>query len=281
MNTYPQLFLFKSKSMPLCFRGMLLAVCLLGLACSGYAQGIFDRGATAPVPGPDDISQLTSQANSGPSGLNYYVDGNSPGQTFTTGSNPAGYRLTTLYVQEQSGSAGGGQPGLSAYTLRIFRVTETTATLLSTYVSTNQMMVTQGDWIQWVGLNDMFLPNTTYGFSLNRNGSGWWRLANTSLNPYSGGQAARFPTTSGTVNFGSSSSYDAAFTMGLLINRDPLVTPTAIAPANPVYAGTLVTLSAAFSGTGPFTSFVWQTDGGSRGTTWTDLPGSTTNTSAR
>ena len=55
------------------------------------------------------------------------------------------------------------------------------------------------------------------------------------------------------------------------------VSPTSIAPANPVYAGTAVTLSATVSGLQPI-SYVWQSDGGSGGSSWTNLPNSTTNT---
>jgi hypothetical protein len=254
----------------------MFAAALLGLANDAVAQGIFDHGASAPTPGPADISQLTSGSGE-PSGLNYYVDTGNPGQTFTTGSNPQGYTLQSLYINEQSGTAGGGMPQLSAYTLRIYEIAETSATLLTTYVSTNEMTFTQGDWIQWTGLTNRFLASAVYGFAISRNGSGWWQLADSSANPYAGGEAATFPTTTGTVNFGSSSNYDAAFDLGLLPFTDPLVTPTTILPANPVYAGTLVTLSASVSGTAPFTSFIWQSDGGSDGATWSDLSASTTN----
>lgn len=235
----------------------------------GQAQGIFDAGATAPTPGPFDIYQLTSQAGSGPSGINYYVDKGNPGQIFTTDN---GYQLTGLYIQEQSGSAGGGQPGLSAYTLRVYQVSGTTATLLTTYNSTNQMTFTQGDWIQWTGLTNVLQPHTTYGFALLRGSGagGWWRPANTSANPYPGGQAANFPTTTGAISYGSSSSYDAAFDIRLAML--PLsVEPTQFSPASPVYVGTQVTLSApAAFGIQPYT-YDWQvsTDGG---VTFSDLP---------
>ena len=54
---------------------------------------------------------------------------------------------------------------------------------------------------------------------------------------------------------------------------------TVIAPANPVYAGTPVILSAMVFGTQPI-SYVWQSDGGTGGATWANLPNSTTNTYA-
>jgi hypothetical protein len=57
------------------------------------------------------------------------------------------------------------------------------------------------------------------------------------------------------------------------------VSATAITPANPVYAGTPVVLSATVSGPPPI-SFVWQGDGGTAGVSWTNLVGSATNTYA-
>ena len=257
--------------------GLMLTATLGGLALPAAAQNIQDYGTNAPTPGASDIAQLVN-GNGGPSGLNYYVDSGNPGQTFTTGSNPQGYSLQNLYLKEQSGTAGGGQPGLSAYTLRIYSVAGTAATLLSTYVTTNQITFTQGDWLKFNGLTNLLASGSVYGFAISRNGSGWWQLADSSANPYAGGQAAAFPKTTGTLNFGSSTNYDAAFDLVLLPYNDPLVTPTAISPANPVYAGTTVTLSANVSGTGPFTNFMWQTDGGSGGATWSNLAGSTSAT---
>ena len=249
---------------------------LVNLICTASAQGIFDYGAATPMPGINDISQLTG-GSGGPSGLNYYVDSGNPGQTFTTGNNPQGYTLLSLNLQEQSGTAGGGMPQLSGYTLRIYQMSGTAATLLTTYVSTNQMTFTEGDWIYWTGLTNKFQPDSIYAFALSRNGGGWWQLADSSTNPYAGGQAGAFPTGTGTANFGSATSYDAAFDIGLLPFSDPLVTPTVIMPVNPVYADSLVLLSANFSGTAPFANFVWQSDRGSGGTIWSDLVGSTTN----
>jgi hypothetical protein len=272
---YPMLLILARATK---FNLLIISAALLGQAGNAPAQGVFDYGASAPTPGASDISQLTSQANSGPTGLNYYVDSGNPGQTFTTGSNPQGYVLSTLYLQEQSGSAGGGQPGLSAYTLRIYSLTSFSsgsAVLISTYVTTNKTTFTQGDWIKFTGLTNVLSPGSVYGYAIARNGSGWWRPANTALDPYTSGECASFPTASGNPTF--SAGYNAAFDLSLLPKTDPLVTPTLISPANPIYAGTLVTLSASFSGTAPFTNFVWQTDGGSGGVTWTTLAGSTTN----
>jgi len=263
--------------------GLILAATLTSLAQPASAQGVFDAGAAAPTPGTTDIAQLSSSTATSVPGINYYVDSGNPGQTFTTGGNPQGYTLLGLYLKEAANSAGGGQPGLSAYTLRIYSLTNSTvgnATLISTYVTTNQTTFTQGDWLNLTGLTNLFQPNSVYGFAVSRNGSGWWMPACAQTNAYAGGQAVRFPTTSGVIIPGTTTgtNYDAAFDLTLLPFSDPLVTPTAISPANPVYAGTTVTLSANVSGTAPFTNFVWQTDSGSGGATWSNLPGSTSGT---
>jgi alpha-L-rhamnosidase len=55
--------------------------------------------------------------------------------------------------------------------------------------------------------------------------------------------------------------------------------PATLSPANPVYAGTWVALSSTTGGTQPM-GYFWQSDGGTGGATWTNLPNSTTNTYA-
>src|ERR1022692_1428353 len=127
----------------------MFAATLLGLAGDAAAQGVFDYGATAPTLGPADVSQLTGGHDNGGSyyvdsgnpgqtfttlfrsghdnGGSYYVDSGNPGQTFTTGANPQGYALLGIYIKTRSSGAGGGQPGLSAYTLRIYSLTNATA----------------------------------------------------------------------------------------------------------------------------------------------------------
>ena len=71
---------------------LVLQLFAVGLAGSLYAQTLSNLGGTAPTPGANDISQLSTQGNkTGPDGLNYYTDNYSsqgngePGQTFTTG----------------------------------------------------------------------------------------------------------------------------------------------------------------------------------------------------
>ena len=87
----------------LCLVSLLLA---LGLAGAVHAQTLSDIGSTAPTPGPNDIYQFSTQGNqTAPDGLNYYTDNQTghgtgePGQTFTTGTNAAGYMLTSVAVR--------------------------------------------------------------------------------------------------------------------------------------------------------------------------------------
>ena len=83
---------------------MALAVSvLMVLAGTIRAQTLADLGATAPTPGANDISQLSTNGNTTfPDSLNYYTDNQTghgsgePGQTFTTGTNSAGYTLTSV-----------------------------------------------------------------------------------------------------------------------------------------------------------------------------------------
>jgi len=57
---------------------------------------------------------------------------------------------------------------------------------------------------------------------------------------------------------------------------NPYASSPTVLPANTVYAGTTVTLTGSNSGTPPIAN-TWQTDNGSGGATWVDLPNSNTN----
>jgi len=69
-------------------------------------------------------------------------------------------------------------------------------------------------------------------------------------------------------------------TFPLMGSGDPIASDTSYAPAvNPVYAGTMLTLSATASGTQPI-SYSWQSDNMTGGASWSNLPGSVANTYA-
>ena len=75
-------------------------------------------GSNPPVPGPNDQYQTNyvAVAQSPPPGggaFNYYVNADpAPGQTFTTGSNPNGYILTSLALYDADNTGGGFANGL-------------------------------------------------------------------------------------------------------------------------------------------------------------------------
>ncbi len=81
-----------------------MVLSLLGVAVRAQTSAtLTGLGTNAPTPGTNDISQLlTSGQTNMPEGLNYYTDNGvnhptvgEPGQTFTTGTNGAGYLLNS------------------------------------------------------------------------------------------------------------------------------------------------------------------------------------------
>jgi Concanavalin A-like lectin/glucanases superfamily/Immunoglobulin I-set domain len=254
---------------------LLVSSVALLLTTAAQAQVVLtDIGASAPTPGANDISQLTvpSGANN-PDGLNYYFDnGNPPGQTFTTGTNPNGYVLTSLAIK----TAGNGNlPAAGqAYVLYIYSVSGSAATLVATYTSQAGFTFTETDWLQWTGLGATLEPNAQYAYSLHRVTTGWENLANITGNLYAGGEVVLIPTAGGTMTLGSSHSFDATFDIGLTLPAAPIPNQPIESPAfgsGGIVAGTSVTLTATAAGSTPI-GFQWQTDGGSGGAL-TNIPG--------
>jgi hypothetical protein len=230
------------------------------LGGSAHAATIADFGTTAPTPGANDVSQLTGGTADDLAGNTYYSDKNPPpGQTFTTGSNTSGYGLTSLYVK--TGGYDANNTGTAqTYTLRIYSVSGSTATLLSTYVTDNVLGFTDGTWLQYSGLTNILQPNTVYAYTHQRNTVGWDGMSAVLGNLYAGGQACNIPTAGGAITFGSSGNMDGTFMARLLPITDPFVFPTAITPASAV-AGTSVVITAGVgSGTAPI-SYQWQFTG--------------------
>src|ERR1039457_4939751 len=189
---FPQEFCRRSAQF-----GPLLAMIFLGTALRAQTPAtLTDLGTTTPTPGLYDISQLSTagQANK-PDGLNYYTDNQSnhsagePGQTFTTGNASTGYLLNSVAVKTGGGSTSGTGTAQN-YLLHIYSVSGSTATLLATY-SAGNFTFTDGDWLQWSGLNLSLAANTVYAFSFGKSTSavsGWEAMGNASGNPYSGGE---------------------------------------------------------------------------------------------
>src|ERR1022692_394967 len=206
-----------------------------------YAHTLTDIGSAAPSPGTNDISQLSTNGNTAwpnkPDNLNYYTDNNpAPGQTFTTGTNAM--RLVSVAIKTAGLDSGGsyGTPASTpTYYLRIYSMSNSTATLLVA-VSAPNPGFTDGDWPEWSGLNVALATNKTYAFSFGRkpSGGGYAAMAVATNNTYAGGEMALIPTSGGTITTGSSHKFDAVFDIGLqpaAVTNIPASTPW----PNPTY----------------------------------------------
>ena len=221
--------------------------------------------------GTFDIAQLNTSGDAGAPGankLNYYDNnGAPPGQTFKTGSNPAGYTLGDLYYMCGSPSVNSGSHGVGVtYTLRIYSLTNATAgiaTLISTYTNQNTAAAVPNDvWAQWTGLTNVLAPNSVYAYSISAS-SGWMHLANASNSPaYYNGGLGLFPTSSGTVTFATPTpTTDAVFLLDLVPAGYPDAESVSMSPTNgsTVYAGTPITFDV--TAIGANIGYVWQING--------------------
>ena len=262
--------------------GLTFMVCLLIGVVDG--QTLQDLGATAPTAGLKDIVQLSTSGNiTAPDGLNYYTDNQTakttgePGQTFTTGTNSAGYILSSVSIKTAGLGSDSGTGTPQPYYLHVYSVSAGNVTLLQTFTSAN-VTFSDGDWLQWSGLALALAPNATYAWSFGKasSTSGWEALAVASGNPYAGGEIGLFPTAGGTVNFGSSHGFDAVFDLGLAPASVPSINQFAVSPTNAVFAGTLVTFTASVTGAQPL-YLQWQFNNGGG---YNNIPGAGTNTLA-
>jgi hypothetical protein len=247
---------------------------LLALASAAKAQTISILGATPPVPGADDQYQTNMPAGANqPDGLNYYFDnGNAPSQTFTTGNNLSGYKLTSLAVYDAGNS--GGSLGAQTFTLYIYSLSGDTASPLASYTS-QSITIPDSQWFVWTNLGAALQPNTQYAWSMHRNSSGWANVGNVSgdLYPDPAGQVCSIPTGGGAITYSSTTGFDASFDVGLTPITLPIVGQTQFSPHSVVAPGDVITATAVVSGPGPLT-YQWQTDGGGGGAL-TNIPGAT------
>jgi len=250
------------------------AVFDLGLT-TNVSPLLADIGTATPTPGPNDISQLSTNGNTTfPDGLNYYSNNsNPPGQTFTNGPNAT--NLVALAVRTGGLNASGGY-GLPAtvtnYCLRLYSISGSTATLIQSFTNLNPGF-TDGEWLKWNRLSVPLAANGTYAFSVSAlpGGSSWFALAVANGNRYPGGEMALIPINGGTLTFGGSHSYDAVFDLGLFATAPTANTP-AVSPASTVYVGQTLTLTESALGAGTL-HYQWLTDGG--GGSLTNIPNAT------
>jgi beta-galactosidase len=255
-------------------------------AAGGSVEGqtLTDIGSATPTPGANDISQLSTIGNTTfPDGLNYYTDNQSnhgagePGQTFTTGTNSAGYVLSSMSLMTAGLGSDSGTGSPQPYYLHVYSVSGSTATPLQTNTSGN-VAFNDGDWLQWSGLSVALAANSTYAWSFGKasSTSGWEALAVDDNNPYAGGQIGLFFPYGGTITFGSSHYFDAVFDLGLTPAQLPGINQITLSPTNNVYAGTPVTFTASVTGAQPL-HFQWRFSSGGG---YTNISGATTNTLA-
>ena len=251
------------------FPGLLLAAAFLAAAAATAQPVLVDLGATAPTPGASDIYQLSTAGNTTfPDGINYYTDNftdhglGEPGQTFTTGSNPAGYQLNSIAFQT-AGLASDSLTTAIAYVLHIYSVAANgVATPIETDVSPSTLLLADGDWIQWQGLGTPLQANATYAYSFGKqsSGNGWEAMAVATPLPYAGGQIGLILPNGGPIDYGSSHSFDAVFDIGLTPLTTVVAPTISTAPTNVVaYGGYLVQLVA--TATGTELSYQWQVNG--------------------
>jgi len=195
----------------------------LGSTHSLYQNVTTSAGVTladigsAPSPGTNDISQLSTSGNTTwPDGINYFTDNNPPvGQTFTTGSNPLNLVSVAIKTAGLNSGNGYGTPASTpTYYLRIYSISSSTATLLISFSAPNPGF-TDGDWLKWSGLNVPLAANKTYAFSFGiKPSSGGWAALAVATNKYTGGEIVTVPINGGTITPGSSHSFDAVFDLG-------------------------------------------------------------------
>jgi hypothetical protein len=262
------------------FKASRLAVALAitgGLFFAAAAQGaqavITDLGTNgstqiyiAPTPGPNDIYHLgydqaiqVGSGNSyhvGTTGFGYSWNNNniSPGETFTTGSDPS--ELTSVALKFFGpGSYGNnsGVPVTEPFTLTIYQIyttvvganTITNCSVVTCYTATGAI-TNVGDWLQWTGLAVDLLPNTTYAYgfceaSSSTAGNNWDVLAVDTNNPnvFNPSQTiAQFPDAGGLVDYGAATTtnYTAVFDIGLTVPPAGAPVPNTPAVYSPAQA---------------------------------------------
>ncbi len=221
-------------------RSLLLFLSLLsGLAGGLHAQTL-TNSAAAPTPGTNDISQLSTQGNKTfPDSINYYTDNNPPvGQTFTTGTNAL--NLATVAIKTGGLDSGGGygtNTTTPTYYLRIYSVSNTTATLMISFSAANPNF-TDGNWLKWSGINVPLGTNKTYAFTFGRQTSaGGYAALAVATNKYAGGEIVTIPISGGPVISGSSHAFDAVFDLGF--QAGPTNIPASMPLPMPTYGWNL------------------------------------------
>lgn len=179
---------------------VIFGLVLIGTSYSKAAVIVADDAGAAPTPGANDVSQLSAAGDTGsPNSENYYSNNNPPpGEEFTTGVNAGGYTMTDIYVETGNG-AGNGIGASTAWTLYIYSVSGSTATLLTSYSGlATGVALNSGDWLHFGGLSIPLASNTTYAYAISSGSTAYTGLENSSAS-LSGASALLLPTGGGSV----------------------------------------------------------------------------------
>ncbi|HEY1787381.1 MAG TPA: autotransporter-associated beta strand repeat-containing protein [Verrucomicrobiae bacterium] len=205
------------------------ALVFIGSSYSHAAVTLADNGGTAPTPGANDVSQLSTTGDTGsPNSRNYYSNNNPPpGEKFTTGSNAGGYTMTDIYVETGNGS-GNGIGGATSWTLYIYSVSGATATLLTSYSGlTSGVLFNAGDWLHFGGFSIPLAANTTYAYAISSGSTAYTGLENSTA-AVSGANALLLPTGGGTVT--TATGYNGVFDVGLSLGTSGTVSEQSSTP---------------------------------------------------
>jgi len=190
--------------------GWAAAAILSWATAAPAAQVSFSK--TAPKPGPNDISNLTcadsenDNVDNGDHEATYIADDRPvQGQTFTTGTNAAGYQLQSVVLREVPYDTYALVPDLT-YTIRITKpsgssfsviaqesatVPATTSGNFSSIGDGGEMGMGSGGFITFTLSKPVQLqPNTIYGFDISGGRTRhYWQTAGTVSDAYKRGEA--------------------------------------------------------------------------------------------
>ena len=262
----------KSIRIPTLIAAVLLYVTTVG---SLPAELVYTSSATAPTVDGADIANLAGGSILGggdEANWIFGLDRPSQGQTFTTGSDPAGYDLDAVTIQR----ATGGTTSYSfenvtdlTYGLRIDTpsgtdllatdlLNDTTASIAArATTSAGGNLVTDPAELDFVTLSGFSVhldPNTTYSFDLvipNGISQGWKLNANTDVNSYSGGNAFSTGDNGNPSDTMTVRSGDRVFHLNLTANSLPQVDADGDGIADTAETNTGIFVDAYDTGTDP------------------------------
>lgn len=158
------------------------------IACCALASAsnaaLFSISTTAPTVDGADIAQL-GQTDADWDTSVIWGDRPARGQTFTTGSETAGYALNAFTLKSAFAQGGNG-----TYSLRVSTLSGSDLTVFATDSVQTATNVAVDDYVSFTFDSPVVLaPNTLYAIDVVRAGSGWHSYRNTDDNAYAGGTA--------------------------------------------------------------------------------------------